>query len=353
MPTSINLRAKGGFLIAHRANMAHLPGKNTKAYELEFTKQDTTHNGWNDVYKNPLKGLSIQYQDMGNREVIGVGFSIFAHTTFPLIQRPKFGFLDFRMGTGMGFLTKRYHPEINPKNNAIGSYMNGFVNLGFHWHKYFEHWHIGMSLDFNHYSNSSMVVPNLGLNVPSLGVSIGYDINSRYLYSWDKQKAIECSVQNEDYNIRMAQHLRIFVIGSAKQAVPIALEPRSRPVVGISALYSIKTGRRWKVDFGLDAIYNRSNAFRHDTLSHSFGRTVQFGAYVGSSIHYNKAEFALGLGVYFYSPVHPYGYIYNRLGFRYHFTEKLSGIIGIKAHLAIADYLEIGIGYKLWQGKCK
>ena len=89
MPTSISMRAKGGFVIAHRANMAHLPYKNTHAFELELTRQDTVHNGWNDVYKNPLKGLSIQYQDMGNREVLGLGFSIFAHTSFPIVHKDQ------------------------------------------------------------------------------------------------------------------------------------------------------------------------------------------------------------------------------------------------------------------------
>ena len=110
-PTSVSLRSKGGFIIAHRANMAHLPDKNTYAFELELTRQDTVHNGWNDIYKNPLKGISVQYQDMGNREVLGQGISIFAHTSFPLIQRPKFGFLDFRLATGFGFLTKKYDTE--------------------------------------------------------------------------------------------------------------------------------------------------------------------------------------------------------------------------------------------------
>ena len=250
-------------------------------------------------------------------------------------------------------MTKKYNPDSNPKNNAIGSYMNGFVNLSLQWHKYFKNWHIGTSIDFGHFSNSAMKVPNLGLNLPSLTFNVGYDLRQRFRYTWSKLEAIECSLQNEEYNIRMADHLRLFLIGSAKQNIPKYETVRSRPVIAIMALYSLKVGKRWKLDFGLDAIFNGGNQYHQDTIAHTVGQTLQFGAYVGGSIHYNKAEFAVGLGAYFWSPVHPYGYIYNRLGFRYHFTKKISGLIAIKAHLAVADYLEIGIGYKLWQGKCK
>lgn len=345
-PSQITLRSKGGFLIAHRSNMSHLPQKNAYAFELELTQQDMGNNGWAEVYKNPLRGISFQYQDFGNRDVLGVGYSIFAHTTFPLYQGPKFGFLDFRGGTGLGYVTKRYDAETNPKNNAIGSHLNGYVNLSLAWHKSFKHWHIGSSIEFGHYSNSAMKVPNLGLNVPSLMFNVGYNVEQRELFQANRRK-----VDDMGYQQRMKSELRVFLIGSAKQNVIRYNPAKSRPVIGISGLYSLNVGRRWKLDFGIDGVFNGGNQWHLDTTSYTVGETIQFGAYVGGSIHFYKAEFVTGLGVYFWSPVRPFGWVYNRLGFRYHFTDKLSGIVGIKAHLGIADYLEFGIGYQLWSEK--
>lgn len=343
LPTQISLNSKAGFLIAHRSNMSHLPQKNVLGLELEFSRQDLGNNGWADVYKNPLAGVSLQMQDFGNPNVLGQGYAIYAHTTFPIFQGPKFGFLDFRGGTGLAFVTKKYDEVTNKKNIAIGSHLNGYVNLKLQWGKYFEHWHIGAAIEFNHYSNAATKVPNLGLNVPSLVMNLGYDIQQRQLYAPNKRK-----IDSELYDRRMADHLRIFIMGSAKQNPPRFSPIKSRPVIGISGLYSMNVGRRWKVDFGLDAFYNDGNRHYLDSSVYTIGETLQFGAFVGSSIHFYNAEFIVGLGAYFYSPVHPYGWFYNRLGFRYHFSDKISGTVAIKAHWGIADYLEFGIGYKLW-----
>ncbi|UKN01670.1 acyloxyacyl hydrolase [Paracrocinitomix mangrovi] len=349
VPTSINLRSKGGFLIAHRANMAHLPQKNCVAFELELTQQDVSNSAWNKMFKGAYRGISLQYHDFGNKEVLGKGFSIFPHTTFPLYQGKKFGALDFRIGTGLSIETKAYDEVTNPKNNAIGSHLNGYVNLMFQYNKYFEHWHLGAGFEFSHYSNAAMKVPNLGLNIPSVVFNVGYDIKTREVF----KKGWSDSLDDSNYEKRMEDELRIFVIGSSKQN-PVKYTPvKSRPVIAVQGLYSLNVGSRWKVDFALDGIFNGGNQYHLDTVAYKVGETIQFGAFVGASIHFYRAEFFTGLGVYFWSPVHPFDYIYNRLGFRYHFTDKISAIVGIKAHLGIADYLEFGIGYQLWSKRRK
>jgi hypothetical protein len=129
------------------------------------------------------------------------------------------------------------------------------------------------------------------------------------------------------------------------------LTPKSRPIVGLTGMYSKRISRKWKLDFALDLLYNDANRHYYDTSTYSIGETIQVGGYFGGSIHFYKAEFNVGLGVYAVALVKPFGLFYNRLGFRYHFTPKLIGTIAIKAHWGIADFLEIGLGYKLWNKK--
>ncbi|MEX1002641.1 MAG: acyloxyacyl hydrolase [Crocinitomicaceae bacterium] len=346
VPGSVSLHSKTGFLIAHRANMSHLAQKNSYAFELELSQQDTTSNRWAEIYKKPFRGVSLQYQNFGNSKVLGNGLTIFAHTAFPLYSNDRFGTIYFRGGTGISYITKIYNTETNLKNNAIGTHLNGFVSLQFRWKKYFNHWHIGTFIDFLHYSNASMKVPNLGLNLPVLGIDVGYD-----LHPVDHQVDTKKISRDAAYEDRMADELRIFVIGGAKQNIPRFNPVRTHPVLAMQGLYSMKTGKRWKVDFGVDLMYNGANRHYLDTSAYTVGETFQLGVFVGASIHFYRAEFLTGIGVYAWSPLKPFGWVYNRLGFRYHFTPHISGMVGIKAHLGIADYLEFGIAYRLWRGK--
>jgi len=329
--------------------MLHLVEKNTSTFELEFTQQDTKTGYWDSAYKHPLRGFSLSYQDFGNKVALGQGYTAFAHTTFPIYQGEKFGFFDFRIGTGLAYVTKKYDVETNLKNNAIGSHWNGYVNLQFNWNKHYKNWHYGFGIEFGHYSNAAMKVPNLGLNVPSISLNLGYNIKERIVWE-DNTKD-----QNEDEIIDKKAKLKdafdLYVVGGVKQNVAKQYEPVFRPVIGLHGLYSKGLGSRWKLDIAADVIYNDANRHRFDTSTYSIGETFQFGTYVGGSIHAYKAEFTVGVGIYVWSPLKPFGLVYNRLGFRYHFTDKISGILGIKAHLGIADYLEFGIGYNFWKKK--
>ena len=345
-PSSITLKSKVGFLIAHRASMAHLPKKNNIAFELDFSQQDQSNTAWDRNYKHPLRGVSLMYQDFGNKEVLGQGYAIFGHTSFPIIQKPKFGFLDFRIGTGLSYITKRYDLATNPKNNAIGSHINGFVNLQFNYNKHFNHWHLGAGIEFSHYSNAATKVPNLGLNVPSINFNVGYDIQGRQVYAANKRKT-----EPSNHEVMMKDDFHIYGVFTSKQNAAKFNKPKSRPVYGITAYYSKSLGKRWKLDGALDLFYNGGNRHYLDTSAYTISETFQLGLYFGGSIHFYRAEFIVGVGAYVVSQVSPFGRIYNRLGFRYHFTDNLMGTVAIKAHFGIADYLEVGVGYKLWKRK--
>jgi hypothetical protein len=344
-PSSISATYNYGFLIAHRANMAHLPKRNTKGMELNFARHDHSNTSWTNLYKGAVRGLSLRFQDFGNPEELGQAYSIFGHTSFPLIQGPKFGFLDFRLGMGFAYVTKKFDTELNPKNNAIGSHMNGYVSLLLNWSKYYRWWHYGFGIEFSHYSSSAMKVPNLGLNVPSFNFNVGYNFEERTTY---KERD---GSEESNYDDVMKDAIYLVGVFSAKQNVIKQKPAKSRPVIALQGLYDLKIGDRWKLNVAGDIIYNGANRHYYDTSTYSIPETLQLGVYVGASIHYYKTEFMTGMGVYFWSPVRPFGIFYHRLGFRYHFTNNFMGIVGIKSHFAIADYLEIGVGYRLWKHK--
>jgi hypothetical protein len=293
-----------------------------------------------------MRGLSLGYQDFGNHEVLGQGYSISVHTAFPIIQHNRLGFLDFRLNTGVGWVSRKYDAQLNPKNNAIGSQLNGYVNLMLRWQKYFKHWNIGGGIEFTHFSNASMKPPNLGLNVPSLFIQTGYNIEQRTPYVSNREKEAF-----SNYDERMVDEVYLVLNGGLKQNVASFSDPVFRPIIGLQGLYSKRIGERWKLDLGMDLTYNDANRHFEDTSVYTVGETFQLGFYAGASMQFYKAEFLVGIGVYAINQINPWGYVYDRLGFRYHFTDKLVAGVAIKAHYAIADFLEFSVGYRLWKGK--
>lgn len=345
-PSTISLQSKIGLLIAHRASMAHLPDKSPYAFELELSQQDASNSAWSSIYKHPMRGVSIGYQDFGNDAVLGQGYSASVHTAFPIIQDDRFGFFDFRLNTGVGWVNRKYDAQENPKNNAIGSNLNGYVNLMFRWQKYFKHWNIGGGIEFTHFSNASMKPPNLGLNVPSFFIQTGYNIHQRSAFKESHERG-----EPSNYEERMADEIYMVLNGGLKQNVAAFSDPVFRPIIGLQGLYSKRIGVRWKLDLGMDFTYNDANRHFEDTSVYSVSETFQLGFYAGASLQFYKVEFLVGVGVYAINQINPWGYVYDRLGFRYHFTDKLLGGVAIKAHYAIADFLEFSVGYRLWKNK--
>ena len=54
----------------------------------------------------------------------------------------------------------------------------------------------------------------------------------------------------------------------------------------------------------------------------------------------------LGLGAYVYSNYKSEGLFYNKVETRYWVSEQLFLRFGMKTHVATADFVEYGIGYK-------
>jgi hypothetical protein len=339
-PLSISILPKTGFLIAHRPNMSHLVKDRNTAFEIEFCQQDNRRNYTANEYRFPSRGFSLQYHDYGYKEVLGSSYAALQFTKFNLIQKPKFGFLDFRIGSGIAYITKDYDVVTNPKNNAIGSNLNAFVNMQLVYTKYWNHFLIGAGLEMSHYSNAAISAPNLGLNTPMAFVKIGYAISTRTIFIADTNPQIEIIP-------RVENKFLIHLIGSTKQNLPGYNINKHLPIIAVQAMYRKSLNFKWDFETGFDLIYNEANRQKYDDRTYTFGETVQFGVFAGAAANFYKSQIFIGLGGYLYNKINPAGWIYNRIGYRYNFSNHFNAMVAIKANIGIADYLEFGIGYRL------
>lgn len=320
--------------------MAHLVKEKNLAYELELSQQDNTRSFTANYYRFPSKGIALQFQSFGNADVLGNAYGILQFTKFNLIQKEKFGFLDFRVGAGMAWITKEYDAETNPKNNAIGSKLNAYINLQLLYTKHWNHFLLGGGLEISHYSNAALTVPNLGLNTPMCFIKAGYNFHKRDVFAPDTNPVIAILP-------RAGNRFQFHVIGSTKQNLPGYNLPQFYPVIAAQGMYRKRLSFKWDFEVGTDLIYNAANRFKYDDLSFSLLETFQIGVFVGAAANFYRSQIFVGLGSYVYNKINPAGWIYNRIGYRYNFGKVFSALIAIKANFGIADYIEFGIGMRL------
>lgn len=341
-PFSISVLPKTGVLLSHRPTMSHLIKKRNTAVELSFTKQDNTESYWSTNYRFPSRGVSFMFQDFGNSEVLGTSVSVFRFTKFPIFQSEKWGFLDFRLGNGVSYITKKYNSFTNKKNIAIGSHINGFVNFCFLYTKHFGRFYTGVGFDFSHFSNASLKMPNQGLNTVTGFFVVGMALKKREVFG---QQALKDSVFSATKPLTHKWHFH-FITG-LKQNLPDFKPSRTFGLVALQAFRNKQLTNKWAVEFGIDLIYNEANRWLNSFKPKPVLGNIQLGGYFGGCVTIYDTQIYGGLGLYGLNLYDPAGWVYNRIGARWLVNEQWDLLLGIKAHFGIADYLEWGIGYRL------
>lgn len=339
-PFSIGLQYKNGFLWAHRETMHHLVEGRNHVIELELSRQDTSGTPSSDLYQYPIKGSSLIFHDYGYRPVLGVSATYSRFTKFPIYQSKKWGFVDFRLGQGISYITEKYDDFENKKNIAIGSHINGFVNLQFSWMKQFDHFYLGAGVDFSHISNARLKTPNQGLNTLTAFATAGYNISPRKVYEKPKY-------QGDLSDVRTFNKWHFHFIFGLKQNLPDHFDARNFGVAALQGLYRKNVSLLWDFEAGIDIVYNEANRWYKEIEPVPAYQALLVGGYSGMALSFYRSQIYFGLGVYGLNMINPDGWVYNRVGIRLLSNEKWNFSIGIKAHVGVADYLEWGLGYRL------
>ena len=71
------------------------------------------------------------------------------------------------------------------------------------------------------------------------------------------------------------------------------------------------------------------------------------GVFVGHELFVNRISLEVQIGYYVYQPLKKDLAIYDRVGVKYYFTDKIFASYTIKTHLFLAEALEFGIGVRL------
>jgi hypothetical protein len=325
---------KGGFLIAHQEVMQHLEAHVT-AFDLTLEK-NFSHKYWADKYKNPIAQLGLSYYDLGH-QYTGKVFSLDARLGFGLFSFRNTEF-RLRLGTGLGYATEAYNFKTNRRNQVVGSHFNMKMDFAFLFKNNLnENLYIEYGLAASHFSNANFKLPNLGYNLPLLMVRTGWLPPQKMVKEMAPNKsklAIETTgiITRRQTNISRPVDLVIYGL-------------QARGVKNKNDVITWRAG----IDAMMDRTYSYFGVFDIDINQITFSEQFELGIAGGASYNVGPLKIITELGAHVISPFQMKRLFYQRLGFGYDFQNDIILQATLKFARGKADYMELGIGYRLWK----
>lgn len=329
----LTLEPQVGFLIAHRAVMGHLINHHTYGAEVGVVLQTNGEKQWHHDYNFPEISFNAFYNNPGNERILGHAMGVAGGIYLPFLRENGWSF-GAKFEAGLSFVTRRYDVENNPKDNAIGSHLNSLVRLGFRFEKQFRHQALGLNASMSHISNGAIKLPNLGLNMPFLGVHYSYFIQPIQFEDTARVKRVGQKIKSWEFFTQL--------ILTTKQVYPTG--GRNYGVVSLTNYVHYRAGLKCILEGGIDLIYNQS-IIKDVAEDYGAEKNFQVGAYAAYVLPIHRFHLFAGMGAYLYNPVSNNGLFYHRFGARFKIVNRLWANISIKSHWGKADYFEYGLNF--------
>lgn len=325
-----------GFLIAHREYMANMEA-HTFGVEVIYSSDFSGWKQMDEQYRNLRWGTGFTYFNMGNRELNGNVYAWHIHVEASLKKNEKFQ-STLRFGSGIGYLDRPYNLNTNKKNKAIGSSLNG--NMQVIWKNYLDlsqKSSLVLGIGVTHYSNGNFRRPNLGINLAHLNIGILRKIKllenpeSRTLPQLFPERGFEISA------------------GYARKQIAVA-DTRFFNIYSSSLLYYFKhkKNRYWRLgpEFFFDRTYPYS-LFNESTLKNLKPADItEIAVKIGHEFLFGRVAVVTDLGTYLYRPNDYKKQVYFAIGFNYCFNGGIIAQTRLKSHMAVADFFYWSGGYR-------
>lgn len=319
-----------GFIIPHHQHMTEMMSS-MNGFELSRSwKVDSSGTVALKQHK-PIVGIGVQYFHLG-KAINGFAYGISGYYEAGKKLSGQTS-LRVRLSVGAGYLTEQFDIFKNPLNKAIGSHVNGYMQiLSYIETAINQNWNTKIGIGLSHYSNGNWGMPNLGINLPGLVLGLGKKQN------------------NLNYvpirHSRGNQVLWEFAVRSGKRQMTVD-DPKNIAVFmgELSWNYPHNNIRGWRgaLNIFLDRtyLYEKFQPLPNGSLS----EITEIALSAGHEYKINRIGFTADLGVYLYRPNDTKRKYYEALGLKYYVTSQLSVITRLKAHLTSADYFEWGVNY--------
>jgi hypothetical protein len=331
-----------GTILEHNPDIAHLISEHPSGVILSYNKKTYGFKEWESRFNYPDWGFSYIYQDMKN-QYLGENHSLYAHYNFYFLKRN----LMFRIGQGIAYASSPYDKEDNYINNAYGSdfLSTTYIMLNYKKENIFKGFGLQAGVSIIHYSNANFRAPNSSTN------TFAFNIGANYLLDSDNKSEYISSTEDKKFTEKIKYN---FAFRSGINESDI-IDTGQYPFYIVSAYADKRLNRKSAMQIGTDVFFSKflkeliyfySVAYpEFDIKGDEDWKRV--GVFVGHELFINKMSFETQLGYYIYYPYDFEGRIYNRIGLKRYFGDKIFGAITLKSHGAKAEGVEFGIGVRL------
>lgn len=330
-----------GSIILHNPDISHLITAHPGGLILSYNRKTYGSEEWEQLFNYPDVGYSFIYQDMNN-ETLGKNYSLYAHYNFYFLKRN----MQLRVGQGIAYTTKPYDKETNFRNNAYGSDFLSSTYLMFNYHR--ENIVAGLGfktgISLIHYSNANFRAPNTSTNTMAFNLGLVYDMDGGKEVDYQHREK-KTATEPIRFNFALRAGLNESdVIDSGQYGFYV-----------FSAYTDKRLGRKSAIQLGADAFFSNflKELIRYQSIAFPENNVNpdddyrRIGLFVGHELFINKMSIISQLGYYVYYPFDFEGRMYNRMGIKRYFGDRIFGAVTLKSHGAKAEAVEFGIGIRL------
>lgn len=329
-----------GFLIVHSPMISAIARGPVQSAEVSFRFNAKGDRHWHAVHRHPWVGLKYMITDFSNPKQIGLVHSISPQLGFPLVRNKWFS-LHSVWDIGLGFVSRPFHPQTNNKNAANSTIPNVLIQTRleavFRPQKYLA---FTTGLSFAHWSAGAVTMPNLGMNV----VAVHAGIQGRFGYSVD-HGAPKPRFERKPWEV--------FLFGGAfAKQISYKTGNRFSPCAEINLEFNKRLTHKSSIPVGLDLFYDGSIPARMELARGIRGRTAQSfraGIHTGYEFIVERLSLFFNAGMYFLKTDPLDHFIFARIGARYRVHPRVMIYANLKTHFFVADFIQVGAGYRLFQ----
>jgi len=336
-------RVNYGFLAAHHIEMQIY---NSHFLSFEFSLATATYGKrqWESLYNYPVTGVTYWNAQLGNNRDLGQANAVFPFIRFPWLKTDHQE-INFRLGAGLAYLTKKFDRLENYKFTAIGSHLNAAINLmiEYRW-KPVHYLQVSGGIQLMHFSNGSTKTPNYGLNIPALSASVSFRLNKENPYI---RRRIRPSLTMFEFDKSETIEIKIGTTFAVKEIGDLNGERYPVYTGFITAMrnlsYKSKLGLCFDVSWdGSDALLVRKT----NPEPYKKSELTKPGVALAYEMVLARLSFAFNLGFYMGGKDKSEGMSYYKMGLHYLITPHIFANLTLKTHFARADFVGLGIGYR-------
>lgn len=308
-----------------------------KAINIQLGISSTDKKDWAVIYRQPYYGIGVSFNDFLTSE-LGKPISGYGYLGIPIIRSKYFSIYN-EWQYGMAFGWKHYHPNLNPKNHAIGSKITvhaaSQLMLKAHILPYID---LTGGISFVHFSNGRMERPNNGINIITSSIGLNIYPNKQAKYIKPKREVNLKKPHEWALTIGYGNHQRNSSVDDTNYFA----------VAGLSGSFAKQHSNYYRSRIGLDMNYFWSLTVEEDGSQAKPGWTnLTLGVVYQPEFIIGNFTMYGGIGLYLkHANYVNYQQMYQRLGLRYNFMENFSFAANIRSvNFYEAEFLEFQFGY--------